>query len=457
MFRPMIDSSSAGDRSQPLPPASGASGLSRWPPAQSELAGADFGWWSPLPTLGPVGLYALAVLLLSTQPFFEFIYSRPDWRLITGIMWGSAFAIGLVVAVRIARFAWLMSSFRGLPFLWLALLVVVLSCSWSLEPAWSLYTVSWVVGITMVGIALGYLLSPRRLMQVLFWFFTLVLIGSLMAELLAMGRGLHRWTGMTPHPNYLGPITASAATYFAIATLHRRLALPIALPMCLLAVLITGMTQSATSIVMLVTGGGVIMSFWVGKRLRLGGNLAAILMILGLVVVVVVGLVRWYDTTSILGKDVTATNRTMIWDDAIGIIGYRPLSGFGFGAVWGIGRRTHFPEFRSTRYVWHAHNGYLHLATEAGLPAVALALVYVIRALARALADFVRWSSAFALFSMSYVVMFLIGNMTEARLFAAGLFDWLLMVILAAALAQVRTFQPDRPRPRPPSASAQPG
>lgn len=359
------------------------------PPAFAQ-ADSDLGWAAPLSALRSVGLYALVVLLLSTQPFFEYLWYQPGWRLTTGTMWGSAFAVGVTLAVRIDRFAWLMSSFRGLPFLWLALLLLVLSCIWSLDPTWSLYRALWVVGTTMVGVALGYLLNPRQLMRVLLWFFTGILLGSFTIEVLALADGPHRWVGTTPNSNLLGPITASAATYFLIAMLYRRLRAQVAVPLCLLAVFITIMTQSATSIVMLLIGVAVVASFRFGRLLRLGGDLAAVLIVLGLVGLGAVGLVNWEGTTSILGKDVTATNRVQAWNDATHIIADRPLSGFGLGVVWGLGKRTYFPEFRSTRSMSHAHNGYLHLAAEAGLPAVALALIYLIRALVRAIADFAR-------------------------------------------------------------------
>ncbi len=195
--------------------------------------------------------------------------------------------------------------------------------------------------------------------------------------------------------------------------LYRRLPVQVAVPLCLLAVFMTIMTKSATSIVMLLTGVGVVASFHLSWRLRLGGDLAAVLIVLGLVGLGSVTLMKWEGTTSLLDKDVTASGRTEAWDDAIHIIAYRPLSGFGLGVVWGLGRRTYFPQFHSTRSLSHAHNGYLNLAAQAGLPAVALTLVYLIRALVRAIADFSVWRSAFALFSVAYSFMFLIGNLAE--------------------------------------------
>ena len=409
----------------------------------------DLSWFSRLPNLRVSGLYALIVLILSTQPFFDAIPTGLQSRFIIDMMWLVVFATGLYLVFRNSGMQWIVWSVRKLPLLWLVLLVAIGSCLWSLDPSWTLYSVSWMVGTSLVGIALGYLLSPKILMRVLFWVFSGILVASLAAELLYLYGSnqwpesesilqveAYRWRGTTSHPNLLGPISASAGSFFLIALLFHRLDWRLALSMCVLATLISLMTRSATSIVMLATGFAVPLCLNVGKRMRLGGDLAALLVMLGLLGSAAIGLVHWESTTSMLGKSVTATNRTEIWEDAINIVADRPLVGYGYGAVWGLGFYSRLPEHETTLRMLHAHNGYLQLATQLGIPTTIASALLLVHALVRGLAAYARWRSAFALFCTSYVIMFMIANVTEARLFEPRQFDWLLLVLLATALAR---------------------
>jgi len=411
--------------------------------ARSPAERRDPGWFARPTELGLEGWYALLVLILATRPFYDLILRSPHWRLITDGSWLVVLVLALLAVLPVAGLRWLNWSMRALPLLWLVLLLALASATWSLQPQRTLHHALGLVAISVVGMTLGYLMSPRLLMRTLFWALTILLLVSVASELLGadlwLGRtpGGDRWHGTTWHPNFLGPIGACAGLYFLVALVCRRLDWRLALPMLVLAAVVTLMTRSATSIVMAVTGFATVASFCLGKRLRLGGDLTTLLVVLGLLGSATLALFYWESTTTLLGKDATATNRTAIWQDAIGILEYRPLSGHGYGVVWGLYGGTYFPEFATTVQASHAHNGYLQVATQLGLPAMASAVLLLLRTLVRSVTAFGRWSSAFALFATSYVVMFALGNMTEARLFERWLWDWdwLLFVILATALA----------------------
>ncbi len=409
----------------------------------------DLGWFSRPAALGSHGLYALIVLILSTQPFFQLTYSSLRAQSIINAAWLIAFAVGLLLVIRSARLRWITWSIRKLPFLWLVLFVAFASSVWSLNPARTLDKAFWMAATTLVGVILGYLLPPKVFMRSLFWLFASVLVTSLLIELFVFGgasrwlgrmpdfhESVDRWQGITPNPNFLGPISAFGAVFFLVALLFGRLEWRSALPMCVLAALTTFMTRSATSIVMLVTGIAAAVCFRLAQRLHLGGDLAALLIVVGLVGCAATGLVHWEGATNLLEKDVTASNRFAIWDDSIKIVEHRPIRGYGFGAVWALYDKTFFPEFKSTRWQYHAHNGYLQIATEMGLPATVVAVILLIWTLIRGAAAYVKWHSSFALFCTIYTVMFVVGNMTEARLFEFAIFDWLLFVALATALAR---------------------
>jgi exopolysaccharide production protein ExoQ len=418
--------------------------------ARSPAERRDPGWFARPAELGLDGWYALVVLILASRPFYDLILRSPQWPIITGGAWLVVLVLALLAILPVARLRWITWSMRALPFLWIVLVVAFASAMWSLQPARTLNQAFWLTVISVVGVAIGCLVSPRLLMRALFWALTTLLLASLAAELLAadlwLGRATDgdRWHGVMWHPNFLGSVAACAGVYFLVALLHRRLDWRPAAFLLSIAAIITVMSASATSIVMLVTGGAIVISFRVGSRVRFGGDLTTLLVVLGLIGSATIGLTYWEATTNLLGKDVTATNRTAIWQDAIEIVGYRPLSGFGYGAVWGLHDRTFFPEFDMTAWASHAHNGFLQVATQLGLPAAGATVALLIHTLIRGINAFSRFSSAFALFSLGYVVMFVVGNMTEARLFERALldWDWLLFVILATALAAAESGSP---------------
>ena len=59
-------------------------------------------------------------------------------------------------------------------------------------------------------------------------------------------------------------------------------------------------------------------------------------------------------------------NRIQIWGETIGEMKKKPLTGFGWG--WKNYRQLS-PQFRSTKMGWHAHNYFLEIAFESGIPA----------------------------------------------------------------------------------------
>ncbi len=79
--------------------------------------------------------------------------------------------------------------------------------------------------------------------------------------------------------------------------------------------------------------------------------------------------------------DVTYTGRTEIWRFAIDHVRQRPLTGYGLGTFWGSSKVLNGAETQADdgpNLVAHAHNGFLNLALEAGLPALFFAALSVL-------------------------------------------------------------------------------
>ena len=117
-----------------------------------------------------------------------------------------------------------------------------------------------------------------------------------------------------------------------------------------------------------------------------------------------------------LGRDANFTERDLIWVDALRLLFMSPLLGHGYGAVWGQFAATPFHDLVSLSWAPHAHNGYLQLATELGLPAAVLAVAYLLGVTFRAMREFSH-GSILGLFALAATVMCLFMNSAETWLF----------------------------------------
>jgi putative inorganic carbon (HCO3(-)) transporter len=66
--------------------------------------------------------------------------------------------------------------------------------------------------------------------------------------------------------------------------------------------------------------------------------------------------------------DTSSTLRLALWHSTLAMIGDNPLSGIGWGAYWLVYPQYDFFINDESTVIFHAHNMYLHLAAETGLP-----------------------------------------------------------------------------------------
>jgi len=184
-------------------------------------------------------------------------------------------------------------------------------------------------------------------------------------------------------------------------------------------------------------------------HLRAGGLLSMRgATVLGVVVtlLVVVARVQTYFAAQIeglLGKSVTMTGRTELWDAAMPILADSPLFGYGINSQFG----AFIPAFKGL--LWQAHNQYLQIAYDGGLVAVGLFIALLWTASARA--DASRCSTpARAAFIAVYTAMSVM-SVSEIYVYNMGMFY--LLPFLASRLDELMDDggRPERPgaRPRP--------
>ena len=184
-------------------------------------------------------------------------------------------------------------------------------------------------------------------------------------------------------------------------------------------------------------------------HLRAGGLLSmrgATVLGVAVTLLVVVARVQTYFAAQIeglLGKSVTMTGRTELWDAAMPILADSPLFGYGINSQFG----AFIPAFKGL--LWQAHNQYLQIAYDGGLVAVGLFIALLWTASARA--DASRCDNHVKAALIAVYTAMSVMSVSEIYVYNMGMFY--LLPFLASRLDELMDDggRPERPgaRPRP--------
>jgi O-antigen ligase len=279
--------------------------------------------------------------------------------------------------------------------------------------------------LTTASVSLAFLLNSDSADEALVYFKGLLYVYiplSLFAVLFipgALDPHTLAWRGLTDTKNMLGQVALVSIIGLYYAARSEKIGGKYASLLVLLmsVILLVGST-SITSLLVLVCL--VCIGLWLGcdKRVRtLGiGNIYSIFVMVCLMGMMV-ATYSWAPESvehflSLLGKDVTFTGRTELWQDVFEEFRNHVVMGTGFGAFWVVGDNRLMYLYEN--YVWlpnSAHMGYLDIMNETGVVGLALFLLAVI-CYFRNLGGFGKAS-----FWKWFVISALIINFQESTLF----------------------------------------
>lgn len=344
-------------------------------------------------------------------------------------------------------------------FLLLFTLWASLSAIWSYDPGVTIRRVIQIWG--MLLIAFAFCLSSwheQRLINVVRASYSLLLAMSLLFVVLLPQYGIHpggdthagAWRGVNTHKNGMGNLAAVTMLLWVHAWAGRHAPWYRALPWIGLAGLFLITARSSTSLLIALGTSPVV---WIlcrppvsseGWLFRTVAVFLMLLLLPGYLFVLMYGVPTTADIigpiAELVGKDVTLTGRSEIWDFMWAEIARHPVQGLGYGSFWIsdetgpsaiIGRKLYF-------YPGQAHNGYLDIINETGIVGMALVALFLATHLfALGRAGFGR--SEFAFHFAMFAVM-LVWNVTESSLFRT-VTNWLVISILSS-LAVSRALSP---------------
>jgi O-antigen ligase len=238
------------------------------------------------------------------------------------------------------------------------------------------------------------------------------------------------------HKNTLGAVAVLAIPVFTAASLGRRIHWRWAAGLCALSLLTLVATQSRTAMACLPVVAAIcayLLAVWgtgrpsAARWRRVSIGLVCAVSILPFLIA---PLALW------LGDDDPLNGRGRLWTGATAILRERPLTGYGFAAVWARTNASLLPHIPITahRSASSAHNSIVHIATELGIPAAIVASVFLVVALVNSGRLFARTPSAFSFVAVALLIGIVVLGFTEAHLLQIHWPFWILCVALPIAV-----------------------
>jgi exopolysaccharide production protein ExoQ len=293
----------------------------------------------------------------------------------------------LGAGISLQNWAVLTRLFRELNRAFIAFLIVVpLSYLWSISPVDTLgrfVTLMQIVALWTAICVVGN--DPRRFQNIIRPFITFIILGSIVFAIaspdLAIERGegtlKNAWRGLTGQKNIFGPISGLGWIFWFQGWLARELKTWKAFIFggCCLACVF--LSHSSTSLMATIFASIFLLMLlrtppsWRRVTPYLIGIFATTVITFALSVLKLIPgsdiLLR--PITTFTGKDMTFSNRSLIWDIIKEHIQFNPFIGSGYGAYW-IGPNPASPSYtfmtRMYFYPTESHNGYLEIINDLG-------------------------------------------------------------------------------------------
>lgn len=275
----------------------------------------------------------------------------------------------------------------ALPVLFIAFAMV--SSTWSELPGVALRRSVALAGTTALAAFIVFVIGFSRAIRLFFWSMVIAAALSIIFVVLLPELGIHQsgshtgsWRGAYLHKNLLGREMAIGLTVAAVLASGAKRSITRGYFMLLGGVMALLMlfSTSATGIVAGLAGLMVVgtAAAWHNRPLLKVSALICIssaAVALSLLLAVAPDLVF-----GALGRDATLTGRTQLWTEVGKEIVARPLTGSGYGTFWNTTGGVAISDKLGWR-VTHAHNGYLDVALQIGLPGLLIVTSLILRPL----------------------------------------------------------------------------
>ena len=336
--------------------------------------------------------------------------------------------------------------FRLLLFVILA--VTAASMFWSLNPLLTIKRSIHIIGTTLIGFYIGFHFPKKDLILILERILIALMVsGALVAMLLPewgqqFYEGKYVWKGLLSNKNAFGFVSGIAVLFFAarlwMTHYPKHLYYLVFLVISCMNVV---MSDSATALATLLISIFVVSCFAFTTMLRLHGLITLLLLLtMGCAITVILMAVDLNQLTGVVGRSADLTGRTDVWYKVWTLVEQKPWLGFGYGSIWfpDVDAEQNQQAMLSTTWlVTHAHNGFLQVASELGLPIAFISVLFLVQVLIEPVTVQLRRPSALNLFLIGFLSMIIISNAFEARFLIDRNFYWILFIALPIGLMKI--------------------
>ncbi len=328
------------------------------------------------------------------------------------------------------------------------------SVLWSADPS---ATIARLVGLAAtVLICFAFCLSGwyrNRMQDVVRPLLTLLLVGSLIFGILEPRLAIDNdaqagWHGLEGQKNPFGQLAALGALMWMYSWISGEMAWPRALAGAAVSWTCLILSKSSTSFIATFFATNLmLMMLRMSPAIRryspyIVGVFASILLTYALAVL---KLIPGLDTlllgpiTAMTGKDMTFSNRSIIWEIIKEHAQYNPILGTGYGAYW-TGPVPTSPSyvFLGRMYFWpsESHNGYLEMVNDLGFVGLICLICYLIVYIRQSLRLF-KTDRAQGAFFLALFFQEAFTNLSESTWFSAnGIMNVCIMTLATCALAR---------------------
>lgn len=385
-------------------------------------------------------LFVVFALLFFTYPIIGLLQQQPEgltaadlarldavWKI---IRWG-IYAVTLLLLMPQWKTTLSVASRDKL--LWGLVGLALLSVLWSDLPATTLRRSIGLVATTLFGVYLAKRYSIKEQLQLLAWMFGIAAVLSLLLVTALPIYGIHEggWRGIYSNQNLLGRLMCLGAIVFLILARSSSQYRWIAWAGCGFTATLMWASTSKTALVVFLAILVLLSAYqawrryypipfpWLVAAIVLGG--CAIWWLLDNLEIV----------TGLLGKDITLSKRTIIWEIVLAKIGQHPWLGYGYSAFWSNSQNTEdiMRAIGNSRFIGgQSHNGFLDLGLDFG----GLGLLTFMLHFASKLQQAFRWllsvetgESLWPLTLMSFTILY---NLTESTLLTKYSIFWIVYV-----------------------------
>jgi O-antigen ligase len=318
-------------------------------------------------------------------------------------------------------------------------LLAPISLAWSNAPGLTVRRSIFLLASTLLGIYLGERFSIEQLLRYLTQALCVLIAGSILLYLVSPSFVIDyaaydgAWKGLTINKNVFGWCMAISIAVLALVRFrHFRW---LRYPFLLAAVVLLLLSRSATSLVgcfLMVS----IIPLW--RVIRAGTKTRRLVYVLMLGAIGAGIYLIWAEQElvfRVLGRDSTFTGRTDLWDVVVAAIAKHPIAGYGYGAFWSGMNSDVLNIYIATKWLpMGAHNGYLELCLAFGVLGLPLLFYFFWRSF-RAAASYMRSNEGwFAIWPMTYLLMFAFHNFFESHLLETRSFEYLLFAAITTSL-----------------------